>query len=152
MNWLLVILILCYPGLAIKPEWYSRLRSADVRGHYMDSRGRIGWYNPETWEIHIVYSYEQGGRPMLRRLSHEAHHYLARKAKLGDWEKFADLTMKLARRDHCSAHQLKTIKGMIAYGGGYELHAELPWILEGKIPLELQMWYPWFVLEQKAKP
>jgi len=139
------VLILAYPGLRVKPEWYHALLCAEVKGHYtsqVEGRQRVGWYEVKTRMIHVVYVRED--HDMLRRLSHETMHYLAGVAKLGNWDKFAKLAMKEVRRGDYSRHQILSVKGMIRYGGGYELHADLPGIFEGQIPESLQKWYPWF--------
>jgi hypothetical protein len=41
--------------------------------------------------------------------------------------------------------QLADAEYILTYGG-HELHAELPWIVRGDIPANLQAWYPWFDL------
>jgi len=110
-----------------------------------------GWYEEQ---IHVRTDHSEYEWRLPAVLMHELNHYLADVAKLDDWDKFANLAMKEMRRPDAgwTRHQVLSVKGMIGYGGGYELHAELPTILEGDIPPCLQRWYPWFDLkEAKAK-
>lgn len=140
---LVVILLMWLPW---RVEWLPVAGQAEIICHWAPPSGfpeRIGWHDGAVHVVHCNLDQET-----TRRLSHEMQHYLATKNKLGNWDKFANLVMKEMRRGDFTRHQRLAAKGMIAYGGGYELHAELPMMVHGEIPAAFQPWYPWFDLER----
>jgi len=100
---------------------------------------RIAWYDGG---IHIVGC--QFDAETKRRYVHELDHYLVDHYDVGNWDYFVSLVR--AESTGWNEHQRNTVEWIIVDGGGIELHADLPMLLEGKIPPALQAWYPWFAL------
>jgi hypothetical protein len=148
MNAWLLILVLWLPwnyeylsDIASDPIWCY---AATPAGH----PERIGWYDGE---IHIVDC--KLDAETQRRLAHETQHHLAIKHDIGDWKAFIELAKAevFYSKTKYSEHQRGSFIGALRHGhrgvgSGFELHAELPLILEGQLPESLQPWYPWFDL------
>jgi len=80
---------------------------------------------------------------------HESQHHLAYQNGPWDFDKFERVAMQVLRRGDYSKDEILNAKSYVAYGGGLELHAQLPWIVRGNIPPCLGAWYPWFDLKEK---
>lgn len=78
---------------------------------------------------------------------HESQHIMA-STYLPDtnWDIFAIVAMKALREGDYTREQIQLAEYILSYGS-CELQAELPWIVQGDVPPELQRWYPWFGLD-----
>lgn len=79
---------------------------------------------------------------------HESQHLLAGRflqSPAVRWERFAPEVMAALKGGQYKSGHTEWAQDVLQYGD-FELHAELPWILHGEIPPELQAWYPWFDL------
>jgi len=104
---------------------------------------RIAWYEERFHIVHIVDC--DMAIETQRRYVHELQHHLAAQYHVGDWEAFV-LAIQVESTSW-NEHQKNSVEWIAADGGGQELHADLPWLLDGEIPSSLQSWYPWFDLD-----
>lgn len=84
-------------------------------------------------------------------LLHEVQHYLASKDRprsAKEWEQFEEKAIAALMRGAYSREQIFEFKYACSYGP-WEGHAQLPWIVKGRIPKALRSWYPWFQFESQ---
>ena len=65
------------------------------------------------------------------------------------WDSFSRLAIVCAKD---TAPENMRLVRKFADLGPWELHAQLPWLLQGKLCPKLQPWYPWFDLSWVATP
>lgn len=144
-GWVLAVLLFSLSWLPWKVSAADDLAKAKVHvyeGYTVHARPYAASYGDGTISWCPVV-----GDDAIGDLLHESQHYLVERYELEDvdWEKFNRLAMRTLREGDYSRKQILTAKYVASYGGS-ELHASLPWIVEGRLAPVLQRWYPWFQL------
>ena len=125
-----------------RPEYLHTLYNIPVIVHESPCREGAAWTGPDR-AMHLCPA--SAGRWGWMGL-HESQHIMA-STYLGptNFDIFSRVAMKSLYEGDYTEEQRGLAKYLLSYGG-HELHAELPWITEGKLHPALQRWYPWFVL------
>lgn len=108
-----------------------------------DCPGRGSFYMPNR--IMVCTTTRPASRKMV--LLHESQHYLLYRHDIR-MIKFIPTAMTTLKDQDLSREQWIQIRKRLRLGP-WDLHAQLPWILKGQIPSDLQSYYPWFDLETK---
>jgi len=148
--WLLVIILSMpwkseyWPTLMRTPVIWSNTRCHQSRACYYD--GTI--YLQPKWD----YGYFDAD--LRHALIHEMQHHLQCSGQIwrtdGGWERFEGLLVELLASGELSEEQVDYLTTLLGDTQIHEVHAELPWILDGELPPEFADWYPWFYLEQTS--
>ena len=88
------------------------------------------------------------GGGLAHMVIHELQHYLQIESGLresADWQGFSRAVDAMILSNEYSDHERNTML-YLRRCAPLEMHAELPALLRGKMPPELQPWYPWFEL------
>lgn len=144
--WLFILLLAL--GMPWNIDGLRALSGMDVVIHRYDGYGPIDSrpYSAAITDDGTVYLIPLDRQDLAMNLLHESQHFLAgRKYGLAnaDWDEFGRLAMNALQAGDYNRQQVITAKYYLVCGG-YELHAQLPWIVHGDIPSTLQPWYPWF--------
>lgn len=134
-----VLILLLAPW---RPEYHQALNDMRVVVHERPCDSGA-WCGP-NYDMHLCPA--PGDRWDWLGL-HESQHIMAY-TFLPDtnFDLFAHVALKSLREGDYTERQIHLAEYLLTYGG-HELHAELPWITEGKLHPALQRWYPWFDLE-----
>ena len=91
--------------------------------------------------------------PEIRHIAfHEMQHRMVHTYGVwpanNDWGGFMELVTGLVARGQLNDEQLAIVAPWIGCTDCQvnELHADLPWILSGTVPVEFATWYPWLEL------
>lgn len=103
-----------------------------------------GSYDPGKQIIHLCKRTSRDARVMV--LLHESQHHFAFQYEMPhnvNWEKFQRLGLNCVK-----GHSRKAWMGASKFASlnPMELHAQLPWLVHGKMCPKLQPYYPWFDL------
>lgn len=144
-GWLLAILLLSMP---FKPEYYSTLTEPQVRWSNARCRNDASaCYYDNTIHLKSWWWFIFNGQRAERALLHEMGHHLQCREMIwrnpGGWDAFEVVVRELVNTGNLNEHQKVSLETMLEWQP-HELHAELPWLLDGEIPASLASWYPWF--------
>lgn len=150
-GWLLAILLLSMP---FKPEYWPALLEPEVEWSNARCRNNaLACYYDETiylknWPWFFLWPHSLGAE---HALIHEMGHHLQGREQIwrnpGGWDAFEAIVRELISTGDLDDDQKRNLESMLEWEP-YELHAELPLILEGEIPPVLQAWYPWFEIKE----
>jgi len=115
------------------------LSKGRVARHQAPCFGNLrGWYSPGN-KVGICSTVAPEALPMV--MLHESQHYLAAHYGIGSWGEFSWQAMACTWTE---SERVRVEARKFAGMSGYELHAQLPWLMQGHLCPELQPWYPWF--------
>ena len=142
MDKLLVIVIILTSWL----PWTKEAAKVLSQGRLNKIQGPCkvrGWYGGHDKHVSVCSTISAEDRPMI--LLHESQHYLGVEYELYDidWMKFERLALACAK-GHSRKAWVLAVKQ--ASRNPVELHAQLPWLVHGKLCPKLQPYYPWFDL------
>lgn len=148
MKILLLILILKWPW---NPWWIPEVVSAEVFWAF-DCGDASACYHSSIRTIIISPDQDEwracGG--LERIIIHELQHHLQFETRMferDEWDEFRNdvADFVLYSPYDLSEHQQRSLRALMGRSDElWELHAELPIIMEGDIPVSLARWYPWF--------
>jgi len=147
----LIALVMILFSMPWKPDCVSSVLMMGMVYHeppcYMGGHEVGGWVGADN-RIHLC----PGSTVRKDRLLlHESQHLLARlylnRQDAEDWDGFANMTLRALADGNYSKDEKMQVANMLR-SGPQELHAELPWIVCGNLPPELQPWYPWFSISR----
>jgi len=136
------ILVLVLSLAPWRPEYRQALLHLEIiHEEYPCDVG--AWVGPDQ----IIHLCPAPGDRMDWLALHETQHIMAsRYLPYTNWDIFSRVAMKALKTGGYSQEQIDLAEYILSYSG-HELHAELPWIVQGDLPPQLQRWYPWFELE-----
>ena len=108
------------------------------------ARGMCCTTNPPSFSVNSNCARQDLPMVTLHETQHLLGHLYAETGQFPDWIGFDVLGISCALQS-----QPLRMRGVMKFAalGPWELHAQLPWLLRGKLCSELQPWYPWFDLE-----
>lgn len=139
----LILVVILFPQLLWTPEAKMNLSRAHITRYDLPCPGR-GWYSG-TKEIGVCVTATAEALPMV--MLHESQHRLVGQYRISD--SLDNRFVKVALECSKTGNQKARTEAMKFAGlGPWELHAQLPFLLHGKLCPKLQSWYPWFELSE----
>lgn len=144
-GWLLFLVLASMPWrpqywtpIAHTPVEWSNTRCHHARACYYDQTIYLqGEWEDNPWDEGLQHA-------VLHELQ---HHFLCTYRTwrtAGGWPEFERLVSELLGSGSLSQDQRSYLSTLLHDSQSHELHAELPWVLQGKIPPQFAQWYPWF--------
>ena len=105
-------------------------------------------YYDNAINIDLVVAWPEVRHATFHEMQHRMVHVYGVWPANNDWSGFMELVADLVARGQLNDEQLAIIASWIGCADCQfnELHAELPWILDGNVPEQFADWYPWLEL------
>lgn len=149
-GWLAIMLLASMPW---NPQYLPSMMRASVvwSNTHCRHRARACYYDGTIY-LRSEWEAAYFDRELRNAALHEMQHHMQCQEQIwkveGGWIQFLELVRGLLDSGTLSEHQAGSLRALLDGGvaQAHEVHASLPVILDGHMPLEFAAWYPWFDL------